>query len=65
MERKRYTVSWVSVERHYKKQFDTLQEAEAQYNRCLESDRVRVVHLIDNADPLAPVILKTQLSIKR
>ena len=65
MERKRYTVSWVSVERHYKKQFDTLQEAEAQFDRCLESNRIRVVHLIDNADPPAPVIIKTQLNIKR
>lgn len=65
MERKRYTVKWVSVERHYKKQFDTLQEAEAQFHRCLASDRVRCVHLIDKVDPLDPVIIKTQLNFKR
>ncbi len=63
--RKRYTVIWESVERCYKKQFDTLPEAEAQFDRCLKSNRVRVVHLIDKADPLAPVIIKTQLNIKR
>ena len=63
--RKRYTVSWVSIERHFKKQFDTLPEAEGHFRHVLESDRLRLAKLIDNADILNPVTLRTELRIKR
>ncbi len=63
--RKRYTVIWESVERRYKKQFDTLPEAEARFRKVLESDRLRFARLIDNADLLNPVTLRTELRVKR
>lgn len=63
--RKRYTVSWTSVERHYKAKYDSLPEAEAKYQKVLESDRVRFAKLTDNADILNPVTLRTELRIKR
>ena len=63
--RKRYTVSWESVERHFKKHFATLPEAEAQFRKVLESNRLRLAKLIDNADLLNPVTLRTELRLKR
>ena len=59
MGRKRYTVSWVSVDRHYKKQYDTLDEADERYKKVLESDRVRFVKITDNSDLLKPVTIKS------
>ena len=59
MGRKRYTVSWESVERHYKKQCDTLEEVEERYRKVLESDRVRFVKITDNSDLLKPVTIRS------
>ena len=63
--RKRYTIYWVSIERHFKKQFDTLPEAEKHFQHVLESPRLRLVKLIDNADSLNPVTLRTELRVKK
>ena len=63
--RKRYTVYWESAERHFKKHFDTLPEAEQQLRKILESARLRFVKLTDNADLLNPVTLRSDVRIKR
>ena len=63
--RKRYTVSWTSVKRHYKAQYDLLEDAEAKFQKVLGSDRLRFAKLTDNADLLNPVTLRTKLRIKR
>ena len=62
---KRYTVSWESVERHFKMHFATLPEAEARFRKVLKSRRLRIARLIDNSDLLNPITLRTELRIKR
>lgn len=63
--KKRYTVSWTTGKRHYKAQYDLLEDAEAKFQKVLGSDRLRLAKLIDNADILHPVTLQTGLRIKR
>ena len=60
MEKKKYRVVWVSVERHYKQEFDTLEEAEARFERVSTSPRLRIVRLFDVTDRLNPHPIKTK-----
>lgn len=59
MGKKRYRVVWVSVERHYKMEFDTLEEAEARFAKVCKSPRMRLVRLFDVTDRLKPHPIKT------
>ena len=60
MEKKMYRVVWVSVERHYKKEYDTLEAAEERFKRVCASPRMRIVRLFDITDRLKPIPLRTQ-----
>jgi hypothetical protein len=60
MEKKRYRVVWVSIERHFKKEYDTLEAAEEQFKRVCKSPRMRLVRLFDITDRLKPHPIRTQ-----
>ena len=65
MEEKKYRVVWVSIERHFKKEFDTLEEAEEQFERVCKSPRLRLVRLFDVTDRLKPHPIKTQFGTRQ
>lgn len=65
MEKKRYRVVWVSVERHYKMEFDTLEEAEARFEKVCKSPRMRLVRLFDVTDRLNPHPIKTKFGTRQ
>ena len=60
MEKKRYRVVWVSIERHFKREFDTLEAAEEQFERVCKSPRMRLVRLFDITDRLNPHPIRTR-----
>ena len=60
MEKKRYRVVWVSIERHFKREFDSLEAAEEQFKRVCKSPRMRLVRLFDITDRLKPHPIRTQ-----
>lgn len=60
MDKKMYRVVWVSIERHFKKEFDSLEAAEEQFKRVCKSPRMRIVRLFDITDRLKPHPLRTQ-----
>ncbi len=64
MEQKRYRVVWVSIERHFKKEFDSLEAAEEQFKRVCKSPRMRLVRLFDITDRLKPHPIRTQFGNK-
>ncbi len=60
MDEKRYRVVWVSIERHFKKEFDSLEAAEKQFERVCKSPRLRIVRLFDVTDRLNPHPIKSK-----
>ena len=60
MEKKRYRVVWVSIERHFKREFDSLEAAEEQFKRVCKSPRMRLVRLFDITDRLKPHPIRIQ-----
>ena len=60
-----YRVVWVSIERHYKKEYDTLEEAEERFNRVCKSPRMRIVRLFDVTARLNPNPLRTQFGTRQ
>jgi len=65
MDKMKYRVVWVSVERHYKKEYDSLDAAEERFRKVCKSPRMRIVRLFDITDRLKPVPLRTEFGARR
>jgi len=65
MDKKKYRVVWVSVERHYKKEYDTLKAAEERFRKVCKFPRMRIVRLFDITDRLNPVPVRTEFGPRR